>query len=49
VRAHLELTQQVKKLTSPHEMGELYKVIALGRGVQDPFPGFADHDRRARL
>jgi len=49
VRAHLELTQQVKKLTSPHEMGELYKVIALGRGVQDPFPGFADHDRRGRL
>jgi SAM-dependent MidA family methyltransferase len=48
-RAHLELTQQVKKLTSPHEMGELYKVIALGRGIQEPFPGFAVHDRRGRL
>ena len=48
-RAHLELTQQVKKLTSPHEMGELYKVIALGRGIQEPFPGFAGHDRRGRL
>ncbi|WP_372524033.1 class I SAM-dependent methyltransferase [Sulfuricaulis sp.] len=48
-RAHLELTQQVKKLTSPHEMGELYKVITLGRGVQDPFLGFADYDRRGRL
>ncbi len=49
VRAHLGLTQQVKKLTSPHEMGELYKVIALGRGIQEPFPGFAGHDRRGRL
>ena len=48
-RAHLGLTQQVKKLTSPHEMGELYKVIALGRGIPEPFPGFADHDRRGRL
>jgi SAM-dependent MidA family methyltransferase len=49
VRAHLELTQQVKKLTSPHEMGELYKVIALGRGIHEPCPGFAVHDRRGRL
>ena len=49
IRAHLGLTQQVKKLTSPHEMGELYKVIALGRGIQEPFPGFAAHDRRGRL
>ncbi|HSD95700.1 MAG TPA: SAM-dependent methyltransferase [Sulfuricaulis sp.] len=48
-RAHLELTQQVKKLTSPHEMGELYKVIALGRGIREPFPEFAVHDRRGRL
>ena len=48
-RAHLGLTQQVKKLTSPHEMGELYKVIVLGRGIREPFPGFADHDRRGRL
>jgi SAM-dependent MidA family methyltransferase len=48
-RAHLDLTQQVKKLTSPHEMGELYKVIALGRGIREPFPGFAHHDRRGRL
>lgn len=49
VRAHLVLTQQVKKLTSPHEMGELYKVIALGRGIHEPFPGFSVHDRRGRL
>jgi len=49
VRAHLALTQQVKKLTLPHEMGELYKVIALGRGVPEPLPGFTLQDRRGRL
>ncbi len=48
-RAHLALTQQVKKLTLPHEMGELYKVIALGRGLPGPLAGFGLQDRRARL
>jgi SAM-dependent MidA family methyltransferase len=48
-RRHLELTQQIKKLTLPHEMGELYKVMTLGRGVQEPFPGLTLQDRRARL
>ncbi len=49
VRAHLELTQQIKKLTLPHEMGELYKVIALGRGLTEPLLGFSFQDRRGRL
>jgi SAM-dependent MidA family methyltransferase len=49
VRAHLELTQQIKKLTSPHEMGEMFKVIAFGRDVREPIPGFSAHDRRGRL
>ncbi|MCR4346383.1 MAG: SAM-dependent methyltransferase [Sulfuricaulis sp.] len=48
-RAHLTLTQQVKKLTLPHEMGELYKVIALARGVRESLPGFTLQDRRGRL
>lgn len=48
-RAHLELTQQIKKLTLPHEMGELFKVMALGRGMQEPLPGFSIQDRRGRL
>jgi SAM-dependent MidA family methyltransferase len=48
-RAHLALTQQIKKLTLPHEMGELYKVMALGRGVEEPLLGFTVQDRRARL
>ncbi|MHB8742984.1 MAG: class I SAM-dependent methyltransferase [Sulfuricaulis sp.] len=49
IRAHLELTQQVKKLTLPHEMGELFKVLALARGMSQPLPGFSIQDRRARL
>jgi len=49
VRAHLALTQQIKKLTLPHEMGELYKVIALGRGLPGSLAGFGLQDRRARL
>lgn len=49
VRAHLALTEQIKKLTLPHEMGELYKVIALGRGMRERPKAFALQDRRARL
>jgi len=49
VRAHLALTEQIKKLTLPHEMGELYKVIAFGRGIREPLKAFALQDRRARL
>ncbi len=49
VRAHLALTQQVKKLTLPQEMGELVKVVALGRGLDKPLAGFRQQDRRARL
>lgn len=48
-RAHLALTQQVKKLTLPSEMGELFKVIGLARGPVPPLPGFALQDRRERL
>ena len=48
-RRHLELTAQLKKLTLPHEMGELFKVIALGRGSPRPLSGFALVDQRARL
>jgi SAM-dependent MidA family methyltransferase len=48
-RAHLELTQQIKKLTLPHEMGELFKVMALARNVHEALPGFTFQDRRGRL
>jgi len=40
---------QVRTLTLPHEMGEFFKVMALGRGVEQPLRGFAITDRRGRL
>jgi SAM-dependent MidA family methyltransferase len=48
-RAHLTLTAQVKKLTLPTEMGELFKVLALTRGLHIPLAGFALRDERGRL
>jgi len=48
-RAHLERMQGVKKLTLPHEMGELFKVIGFTKGVDLNLPGFALQDRRHRL
>ena len=49
VRQHLDVTQQIKKLTMPSEMGELFKVIALGRELDIPLMGFMFQDRRNRL
>ena len=48
-RAQLSLSAQVKRLTMPGEMGELFKVMALGRGWQGPLRGFALRDERVRL
>lgn len=39
----------VQRLTSPAEMGELFKVLALARGVDCDWPGFALADMRHRL
>ena len=39
----------VNKLLLPHEMGELFKVIAFGSGVDGPLPGFAKGDQSRRL
>lgn len=39
----------VQKLISEAEMGELFKVIALGRGIDTPLIGFARGDRRGSL
>ncbi len=48
-RLQLERTAAVKKLTLPSEMGELFKVLAVGRGVDAPLMGFGLRDDRARL
>ncbi|MFA7438621.1 class I SAM-dependent methyltransferase [Castellaniella sp.] len=36
-------------LLSEAEMGELFKVLAIGRGIEPPLAGFARGDRRDRL
>jgi SAM-dependent MidA family methyltransferase len=38
--AYLPLAAQAQKLLSPAEMGELFKVIALGRGIDRALEGF---------
>jgi SAM-dependent MidA family methyltransferase len=43
------VANEIKKLTLPQEMGELFKVIALGRGLIAPLRGFSVQDRRERL
>lgn len=39
----------VGKLLMPHEMGELFKVIAIGRGLDEALLGFASGDQSRRL
>ena len=46
---YLPLTNQINRLLSPAEMGELFKVFAAGRGVEDSLGGFARCDRRHAL
>ena len=41
MRAYAPLAAQLQKLTSPAEMGELFKVIALGKNIEIPLRGFA--------
>lgn len=44
LRDYLPLSTQLQKLTSPAEMGDLFKVIALGKGMAEPLRGFARGD-----
>ena len=44
LRSYQPLSAQLQKLTSPAEMGELFKVIALGKGVEMPLAGFSRGD-----
>ncbi len=39
----------IQKLISEAEMGELFKVIALGRGIASPMSGFSQSDRSGQL
>jgi len=44
LRDYLPLSTQLQKLTSPAEMGDLFKVIALGKDMDEPLRGFARGD-----
>ena len=44
LRDYLPLSAQLQKLTSPAEMGELFKVIALGKHMANPLCGFVRGD-----
>ncbi|QTS84209.1 class I SAM-dependent methyltransferase [Coxiella endosymbiont of Amblyomma nuttalli] len=46
---HYEITQQIKKLTLPSEMGELFKAIALTKNYQQPLLGFTHLNQTNRL
>lgn len=49
VSSHIKLTNQIKRLTQPSAMGELFKVMAFGKNIDQPLAGFALQDRRGRL
>ena len=42
---YIRAARAVQRLTTPQEMGELFKVLALGRGMPSPLRGFARGDR----
>ncbi len=46
---HVAWANQVHRLTHPGDMGERFKVMALGRGYEAPLSGFALADRRGTL
>jgi SAM-dependent MidA family methyltransferase len=43
------IAAEAQKLLSPAEMGELFKVLAVGRGVKQPLLGFSRGDRSPTL
>ena len=49
VANYLPLANQAQYLLSPAEMGELFKVIALGKGLEMPLLGFTRGDQQHRL
>lgn len=49
IKEFLRQTNPVKKLMLPHEMGEIFKVIALSKGRSFELRGFALNDQTFRL
>ncbi len=46
---YLPLANQLQKLVSPAEMGELFKVIAFGKNIHQPLIGFSSGDKSRML
>ncbi|HSH85854.1 MAG TPA: class I SAM-dependent methyltransferase [Methylophilus sp.] len=46
---YLPMVSAVQKLLSPAEMGELFKVLALSKGLDQPLLGFLHGDKRHQL
>ena len=46
VAAYLPLAAQAQKLLSPAEMGELFKVMALGKKIRLPLAGYTGGNRQ---
>lgn len=44
-----QINQQIKLLTHPAEMGELFKVMGLSKNLDLPWIGFQNNDQRYRL
>lgn len=49
MRAYTPMVSAVQKLLSPAEMGELFKVILLGKGIDEPLIGAMQGDKRHTL
>jgi len=48
-KRYLPAAAAAQKLLSPAEMGELFKVLAVGRGIKRPLTGFSNGDRSHAL
>lgn len=48
VKEYLPLANQLQKLVSPAEMGELFKAVAFGKNISQPLIGFT-HGDKSRL
>ncbi|HWQ95093.1 MAG TPA: SAM-dependent methyltransferase [Gammaproteobacteria bacterium] len=48
-RPRMQLADEIKRLTLPGEMGEVFKVLALARDFNGPVLGFSLRDFRSRL
>ena len=42
---YIRAARAVQRLTAPQEMGELFKILAVGRGITAPLAGFSRGDR----